>query len=189
MQLGDLKPQIFIALDCDAKGRDTAKKIEKQLKDAGYDAKAIDLGLGNKQDLADFCILHQEDAPQAITHMKRVAAELKAPQSRAWNIVTIDDLYGLPTPKFLLEPYIPLESLCVLFGESGVGKSFVALDMAMQIAEHHQVVYIAAEGQAGYLQRVEAWRQHHNKHKQKFHFVLGAVMLMEAKILTTFTPT
>lgn len=50
--------QILIVLDCDRKGREAAPKIKAQLPSAVV----IELGLGEKGDLADFCKLHQYDS-------------------------------------------------------------------------------------------------------------------------------
>lgn len=69
-------------------------------------------------------------------------------------------------PAWLIEDWIPSESLIMLFAPSGSGKSFVASDIAYSIAnpnmthwhdkkilKHGAVVYIAAEGQRGMRKR------------------------------------
>jgi len=63
-------------------------------------------------------------------------------------------------------------SLTMIYGPPSAGKSFAALDMALCVAhgipwhEHatkkKPVLYLAAEGQAGVLKRIEAWRQYHD---------------------------
>lgn len=72
-----------------------------------------------------------------------------------------------------LHPLIPglldVDSLAVLYGPPGVGKSFVALDMALRVAtgtrwHGHQLVtagpvlYIAGEGANGLADRIDAWK-------------------------------
>lgn len=62
--------------------------------------------------------------------------------------------------------------LCVLFGESGSGKSFFVLDQVLAIArgipwrghkvQQGSVVYIAAEGAGGFRRRLTAYAQHHS---------------------------
>lgn len=61
--------------------------------------------------------------------------------------------------------------LCVLFGESGSGKSFFVLDQVLAIArgvpwrghkvQQGSVIYIAAEGAGGFRKRLTAYAQHH----------------------------
>ncbi len=77
---------------------------------------------------------------------------------------------GTP-PGWIIKSVLPRGELVVLFGESGSGKSFVALDVCMAIArgepwrEHRtkqgRVVYIAAEGGGGFRKRLKAYSAHH----------------------------
>lgn len=74
------------------------------------------------------------------------------------------DLHRLPPLRWLVEGELPAESLAVLYGESGAGKSFIALDYALRLAhEGKTVVYAANEGLSGYAKRVEAWCTHHRR--------------------------
>lgn len=69
-------------------------------------------------------------------------------------------------PQWIIKGVLPKADLAVLFGESGSGKSFAALDMAVDIAEGTswrghitkpgRVVYIAAEGAGGFRKRLAA---------------------------------
>lgn len=73
-------------------------------------------------------------------------------------------------PSWIIKAVLPKGELVVLFGESGSGKSFVALDLCMSIArgepwrEHRtkqgRVVYIAAEGGGGFRKRLKAYATH-----------------------------
>lgn len=75
-------------------------------------------------------------------------------------------------PGWIMKGIIPRAELVVLFGESGSGKSFLALDMLAAIARginwrghkttQGRVVYIAAEGGGGFRNRLEAYQSHHN---------------------------
>lgn len=49
---------ILIALDCDPAGRRAAAGMMAQLNAAGFKACAVDLGLSDGGDLADFCMMH-----------------------------------------------------------------------------------------------------------------------------------
>lgn len=76
-----------------------------------------------------------------------------------------------PAPTWIVKGVIPRAELVVLFGESGSGKSFMALDLAACIARGlpwrgrrvnaGRVVYIAAEGAGGFRNRVVAHVQAH----------------------------
>lgn len=69
--------------------------------------------------------------------------------------------------RWIIKGVLPQAELAVLYGESGSGKSFMALDMAAAIARGiewrghrvHQgsVVYIAAEGANGFRNRLRAY--------------------------------
>lgn len=82
---------------------------------------------------------------------------------------TLDELTAM---RWLIDGIIPADSFGVVFGESGAHKSFLTLDMAACIASGKQwhefdidaqgaVLYIAAEGSMGLLQRVVAWERKH----------------------------
>jgi hypothetical protein len=72
---------------------------------------------------------------------------------------------GTP-PAWVVKGVLPQAQLAVMFGESGSGKSFVALDLAVAIAtgtpwrervvRKGQVAYIAAEGAGGFRNRLKA---------------------------------
>ena len=75
-------------------------------------------------------------------------------------------------PRWIIKDVLPQAELVVLFGESGAGKSFAALDMAGAIARgvpwrghkvrKGRVVYVAAEGSGGMRKRLKAYARHHN---------------------------
>jgi hypothetical protein len=70
-------------------------------------------------------------------------------------------------PSWLIKSLIPRAELVVMFGASGSGKSFMALDLAAAIAsgtnwrglrtKKGTVVYIAAEGAGGFRNRLKAY--------------------------------
>ena len=83
------------------------------------------------------------------------------------RLLTIDDLADLPEPRYLISDFIRAKGTNVLFGPSGGGKSFFALDWNLCIAsglpfygqavDQGPTVYIAAEGVSGYFRRAQAW--------------------------------
>lgn len=80
-----------------------------------------------------------------------------------------DDLINNPIPiRWLIKGVIPRESLGMIHGPSGGGKSFIALDMMLKIAtgasdwcghkiKRGPIFYAAGEGHAGMRQRMRAW--------------------------------
>lgn len=91
-----------------------------------------------------------------------------------WLEQVTTDWFSQPAPlKWLVKGWIPERSLGMLHGPSGVGKTFVMLDIAMSIAAGVQwqgkqtkagcVVYLAGEGNYGLRSRVAAWMQEKNK--------------------------
>jgi hypothetical protein len=72
--------------------------------------------------------------------------------------------------SYLIKGLLPREGLAVIWGAPKSGKSFIAYDLAMHIAlgrayrghrvRQGSVAYLALEGGGGFVNRVEAWRQH-----------------------------
>lgn len=123
------------------------------IKWAGALGAKVDLGPGSAEDF-------EEEA--ATTSPAKVPRFVPVPAS--------EFAVGQP-PSWLIKGFLPQAELCVLFGESGSGKSFVALDIAMHIARGEpwrerrtkpgRVVYIAAEGGGGFRKRLQAYAEHH----------------------------
>lgn len=106
-------------------------------------------------------------------------------------LLSVSDLENLPAPKMLLGNILP-EGFLVMFGPSGVGKSFLAMDWALCVAtglswygqqvQQGWVLHIAAEGASGLWRRVEAW-QHARGHTgtEAIRFHAGAVNFLDPK--------
>lgn len=77
------------------------------------------------------------------------------------RIILADELYRLQRVGYAMPEYpVYIPGLNVLVGPSGIGKSFLALDIAARLAMSSPVIYIAAEGLHGYASRWEAWKRH-----------------------------
>ncbi len=94
-------------------------------------------------------------------------------EQKAWYLTRASSFFGEPAPiAWRVKKWIPQLSTGVLFGQSGAGKSFVAVDLACSIATGKEwancktkpgaVVYLAGEGNYGLRQRVIAWATYHN---------------------------
>lgn len=98
----------------------------------------------------------------------------------AFKLVPATELTAQPASiRYLIDGYIPEQSLIEIFGPPGHGKSFVSMDMAFCIAsgidwhglktQQGPVVYIAGEGFNGIGQRVRALEIKHGIPAQNFY--------------------
>jgi archaellum biogenesis ATPase FlaH len=86
------------------------------------------------------------------------------------------ELLNLPAPTWLVDKAIPAGGLVGMYGQPGVGKSFISIDLAMCVATGTPwfsrdvaqgfVIYISAEGGTGIGKRVLAWLATHQIHPQ-----------------------
>lgn len=104
-------------------------------------------------------------------------------------LLTADDLAKLPPLRWLVDKEIPAEGFMVLYGATGSGKSFVALDYALRIAQDQPVVYVAAEGAHGYASRVLAWQRHHKLPAGQLSFIVTAPNLLDPAHVTEIEAT
>lgn len=90
-------------------------------------------------------------------------------------LLTTEAIRNLPPPDHLIAGYLNRNSLATLYGPSGGGKTFLALDWALHTAtgSHWQhadtkpgpVLYMIAEGATGIGRRLDAWQTHHKIHQ------------------------
>ncbi len=86
--------------------------------------------------------------------------------------ISIGEFASRPPPEWIVKGVLPKAEVAVLYGESGSGKSFMALDIAAAIARgipwrgqrvrQGRVVYIAAEGAGGFRNRCVAYATHNH---------------------------
>lgn len=94
-----------------------------------------------------------------------------APPSARFRVVPAPEFATLRPFDWIIKGLIPRAELMVVYGESGSGKSFLALDLAAAISrgvnweelktKGGRVVYICAEGVSGFRQRLRAYAKHH----------------------------
>ena len=93
------------------------------------------------------------------------------------RLMTTAQIRRLPPPAPLIDGWLYLDSLAMLYGPSGAGKSHVGIDLAMTVTAlptwHGKQVtagsalYVVAEGAAGIGMRIDAWEQHHGLNQQR----------------------
>lgn len=86
-------------------------------------------------------------------------------------LLTEEDIFAWPDPEELVSGFIMSGENVCLFGQPKVGKTFIALDVALSITANvpvfeqlpvlktGAVVYLSGEGHAGMKRRIKAWRQ------------------------------
>jgi hypothetical protein len=94
-----------------------------------------------------------------------------APDDGSPFLLTEADIYDMPDPIPLVEGMLMQNENICLVGPPKSGKTFVALDIALSITagepvlgklpvkRQGAVVYLTAEGKAGFKRRIKAWRQ------------------------------
>ena len=95
-----------------------------------------------------------------------------------------------PAVAYLLDDFIPRGGMVMLYGRSGAGKTFLALNWAAQIAERAPVIYLVTEGQRGFPERIAAWQAFHERPMGwKMQFIFRAANLLDegevGNLLTT----
>lgn len=93
------------------------------------------------------------------------------PNKNSFQFTRVGDL-KYRKPAWVIDGLVETETLGLLFGEPGCGKSFLAVDMALCVAtgaDFHErsvkrgaVFYIAGEGFNGLTRRFRAWAQYRN---------------------------
>ena len=115
-------------------------------------------------------VIEAEPSPFDIQAMSESAEA----DSDVFPVLRLGDIEDRPPPRFLIDRYIPQVSTGFLYSAPGIGKSFLALDMALHLAfglpdwhgdkidlgdDAPGVLYLAAEGSFGFRNRVRAWRK------------------------------
>ena len=81
----------------------------------------------------------------------------------------LETFLARPSPQWIIKGVLPQAGLGIIYGDSGSGKTFFILDMVLAIARgvewrgrrvrRGRVIYVAAEGVAGFRNRVDAYVQ------------------------------
>lgn len=95
---------------------------------------------------------------------------LDTTEPHRFQVMPAHEFASVAAPNWVIKGVLPQAELVVMYGASGSGKSFMALDMAAAIARgvpwrgckvrQGRVAYIAAEGAGGFRKRLVAYAQH-----------------------------
>ncbi len=185
-ELKGARPPVVVALDCDATGRKTALMVKAQFEAAGFQARAVDLGLTNGGDLADFCALHAGDVLAALLARPDLPPATSETDDH-YRFLSLGDVLAQPPLEWLVKGVIPKRALAMVYGQSGSHKTFFVLAIAYDLAFSVPVVYVASEGGAGMRQRLEALIKHHGgRVPSELTFVQGTVDLFDGAAAARF---
>lgn len=93
-------------------------------------------------------------------------------KARPFQFISAEQFMQRPAPTWVIRGVLPKAVLAVLYGASGSGKTFVALDMALAISRGIEwrglrtapgnVAYVVAEGAGGFQVRLAAYCRHND---------------------------
>ncbi len=123
--------------------------------------------------------------------------EEKQEATSRFRLLNDHDLANLPPLTWLVKGVLPASGLAGIYGPSGSGKSFLCLDLAISISQGSSwfgrrvkatpVVYVALEGEAGFQQRVKAWKSHFGRElPDNLQFMLQPLKLPSDEDVTDF---
>jgi len=173
--------KVVILPDRDDAGDKHAKQVINNLIGIASEIKRVDLpGLSDKQDVYDWfnnggTVEQLKDLVRShnvVTTPQEVTEDNQKQPNETFPVMSISDLRNMPPVQWLIDDVITSYGLTVLYGAPGVGKSFIAVDMALSIAhgrawhdktvDEGVVLYIAGEGVGGLGKRIKAWQTHYN---------------------------
>ena len=132
------------------------------------------------------------DLDGAAEAMRAAVAKIDAsPTALPFRLLSLADIDNLPDPETLIEGLIDHGTVTKLVGESGKGKSFVAIDWSLCITTGRswqgrrvrkgRVLYVAAEGAFGLKKRIRAWtKTYGDVAADSFVLIPDAVQLADA---------
>lgn len=182
---------VVILPDNDKPGRKFANRVAAALFGVARSVRIVNLpGLDDGEDIVDWFA-----AGGTCRKLDRIAHKTPKLQRTdlvlsRFRLVSAAELKRMPPPRFLVDDLLLAESFTVLYGEPGSKKTFTAYDIAASIqagapwhgrqTQHGQVVYIAAEGRAGWPKRVRARELARRKENtDNLMFLLEAPQLLD----------
>lgn len=109
---------------------------------------------------------------------------------RKFEVISEHDFIHGADPEWRIDGLLPEVGLAMIYGASGVSKSFFSLDLLAHIADGREygyrrhrvkqgrVVYVMAEGAGGMRKRIRAYRHVHPAQHKSFNIVSAAPNLM-----------
>ena len=167
---------VIICPDNDDAGKKHCEVVGRSLEGVASKIRVLNLpDLPEKGDVSDFLAICEERGLSGLDDVLWNLAETRSrpwgeqPPVTAYGAVRYCDLDLLDAPEeYIIKGVLPRGGIAILYGDSGAGKSFLSIDMAMKIAQGQPwfdqrvrkggVIYQAGEGQKGILKRFRAAR-------------------------------
>jgi hypothetical protein len=180
--------KVAVLPDNDEAGAKYAQEVAKAALEAGaVEVRIVELGLtGKGDDLVEFVTARQSKSTDAVRNelfgLVNNTKPVRLGNSTGFPTRTWGEAKSSAPVEWLVRGLLPRSSVNVMFGQSGSGKSFLALDLAARIIHGKErwlggeiinpgpVVYLACEGYAGLGARVRAWSIHHHEEIQRHHY-------------------
>lgn len=189
---------VIVIPDNDEPGEKHSRQVIKSLQGVAKSIKLLQLpNLKPKGDVFDW--LEDKSIKDLETLVEKTEFVSDKPMTPI-KVMSITDVMNMPPVKWLIKNFIPENSMSMIYGSPGSGKTFVALDMSLHIAHNiswHDndvipgaVFYIAGEGVGGLRKRLQAW---HNKKNIKpiapVHIIPQAVGLLDEQAINDLIET
>ena len=200
---------VIVLPDNDPPGMRHADIVVSSLWGKANKIKRVDLpGLPDKGDVVDYLRTHTLE--DLVAEVRKVEPLTEAPQvtegddsltDADGNVIepfeTLDQdaVWSMPPVEFLIDQLLPEKAFTMMYGSPGSGKSFLAIDMALSVAngvpwqgyetKRGAVLYIAGEGVGGFAKRWKAWSKHKGMDKTPdMHVLPVAVNFMDEEEIT-----
>lgn len=157
------KARIVVAGDDDHENEFNVGKAKALEAAKVIGAEAVLPSFSDPRSRTDFNDLHRLDGIEAVRQQLLPQGQ----SEQRLRSMPIAELLALPGYRYRVKPVLPVRGLAAVIGQSGAGKTFLCLDLAMAIARGRPwfgyrvkpcgVVYLAAEGEFGIAQRVLAY--------------------------------
>lgn len=194
---------VYLLFNSNVKTEEIAKtgreKLKQELEKRKANVQTIDLPDVTGVDSIDQLLAKPDwDAGNVLDLFNNSASQEKnAPnaQGKKFDFYSIKDVLDFPDPEMLLGDILPENAFAVIYGQSGVGKSFLSLHLAFCVAFNKQdlfsvknghVFYISAEGRAGIKNRTKSWLQSFcanfgidESNSSNFHYIFSPLNAMD----------
>ena len=180
---------VVILPDNDDAGRDHADKVSATLQKKAHAIKLIELaGLPDKGDVSDWL---EQNSIDDLRRIVTASQAIKRINTRL-PVMTMSDVMSMPPVEWLVQDLIPENSLSMIYGASGSGKTFLILSMLCAIAhgtpwfnrgaQRGCCILVAGEGVGGLRKRLHAYHKEHGLEPDAPLFIVPqAVNLMQSE--------
>jgi 5S rRNA maturation endonuclease (ribonuclease M5) len=165
---------VILMADSDRKGRDAMQTIAAAIHGIAHSVRILDLyGDESGRDIEDWIEEgHTADELRALIAnlVEYVPPAMDSePPVRRFRAYTATEMKARQPVSFLVEDLIPAGGFGTMIGKPGALKTFAGIDIGLSVAtgatwhgretKQGSVLYISAEGAAGFGQRISAWEK------------------------------